>query len=286
MTGFGFAEFQNEIVHVVVDMKSYNNRYLDLQVNLPPLLGPLEPRVREQLSATVARGRVEVFVKVDFFEEQLDVRVDHQAARTYARALDELIKSTGLDDKVRLSHLMRIEGVLKLHKRRDLDRTWLWLKPQVELAAAELDKTRLKEGRIIGQDIGSHLALVEGCVAEIEQCKGDLKANITNGLRERFYELLGDDLDENRIFSETALLLMKFDISEELTRMKSQLDDFREILEIAGRGVGKKLDFICQELGREINTVSSKSVQLKINTTVVDIKDSLEKIREQLRNVE
>ncbi|HUV08858.1 MAG TPA: YicC/YloC family endoribonuclease [Spirochaetia bacterium] len=285
MTGFGYSEVQNAELYSVLDMKSYNNRYLDIQVNLPPNLNALEPRVREYLACRINRGRVEIFIRIVELMEAIDVQVDGEVARSYASSLKKIIAETGIDDQVRLSHLIRLEGVLKVIKKRDIELYWKYLEPHLDKTFRDFEQYRTQEGRKIKEDIERQLILIEEGIRGIEDKKEELKQVLSNNLRERFQELLGDAIDEHRIYSETALMLVKFDINEELVRMKALLENFRSVMN-EQTGVGKKLDFISQEFNREINTIGSKSIQVDIHSSVIKVKDSVERIREQLRNVE
>ncbi len=284
MTGFGYYEYQNDESYALIDLKSYNNRYLDLQVNLPPHLSPLEPRLREFLSSRINRGRVEVYMKL-IIDEQIDLLVDTESARSFTAVLQQLIDEAGINDQVRLSHLLRMEGILKPRRKIDVGVYWEIIGPHLKMAFEEFERYRINEGEKIEKDILEQLDRIEEGVRVIDENREKLKEIIVNGLRERFFELLGEGVDENRVYSEAAIFLMKFDVNEEIVRMNAHVKEFRETLKSDG-GVGKRLDFICQELNREINTIGSKSMQLEIHSTVITVKEAIERIREQLRNVE
>ena len=284
MTGFGYYEYQNDESYALIDLKSYNNRYLDLQVNLPPHLSPLEPRLREFLSSRINRGRVEVYMKL-IIDEQIDLLVDTESARSFTAVLQQLIDEAGINDQVRLSHLLRMEGILKPRRKIDVGVYWEIIGPHLKMAFEEFERYRINEGEKIEKDILEQLDRIEEGVRVIDENREMLKEIVVNGLRERFVELLGEGVDENRVYSEAAIFLMKFDVNEEIVRMNAHVKEFRETLKSDG-GVGKRLDFICQELNREINTIGSKSMQLEIHSTVITVKEAIERIREQLRNVE
>ena len=284
MTGFGYYEYQNDESYALIDLKSYNNRYLDLQVNLPPHLSPLEPRLREFLSSRINRGRVEVYMKL-IIDEQIDLLVDTESARSFTAVLQQLIDEAGINDQVRLSHLLRMEGILKPRRKIDVGVYWEIIVPHLKMAFEEFERYRINEGEKIAKDILEQLDRIEEGVRVIDENREMLKEIVVNGLRERFVELLGEGVDENRVYSEAAIFLMKFDVNEEIVRMNAHVKEFRETLKSDG-GVGKRLDFICQELNREINTIGSKSMQLEIHSTVITVKEAIERIREQLRNVE
>jgi len=285
MTGYGYCESQTERLHTVIELKSYNHRYLDVIVNAPNFLGQIEQEIRSFISSRVKRGRVELYLKVKDQSEEITVNIDKAAACSYKKAFEELIKATGIEDRVRLSHLMRMEGVIKTENKRDMDFYWSSIKPLLEKVFEEYENSRISEGLKIKEDLNKILEEIHKGVREIENVSPRIKEHVTSEIRKRFEELLGENIDETRIYSETAMLLIKFDINEEIVRLKTHLERFSEVIKNE-EGVGKSLDFIAQELNREINTIGSKSINLEISSTVLKIKGCIEKIREQLRNAE
>jgi len=291
MTGYGFAEHQSEKARISVELKSYNNRYLDIGVSLPATLSPLEPRARDYLAKRISRGRVELTARVVEYEEELSIVLDKRAARSYAKVLRDLAETAGIDEGVQLIHLLMMEGIVKsdgllrVERTTDVELFWGLLEPQLEKAFGDFERSRIAEGKSTEEDILANLARVEHSLETIKGYSGELEAIIKGNLRERFAELLGNSYDESRLLAETAVLLVKSTIGEEVQRLESHLASFRSVA-AGGEPVAKKLDFLCQELGREINTVGSKSTILEVNQAVIEVKDSLENIREQLRNVE
>ncbi len=291
MTGYGYAEHQSEKARVSVELKSYNNRYLDISLSLPAAVSPLEPRFRDYLAKRIARGRVELTVRVVEYEEGISIALDKQAVRAYVEALRDLARTAGIDEGVELLHLLTLEGILKsdgmlkVERRTDLELLWGLFEPQMERALLEFERARRVEGDLTHANILANLARVEEAVGTIKGYAGELESIIKANLKERFAELLGNSYDETRLLAETAVLLVKSTIGEEVHRMESHLSSFRRMTD-SDEAIAKKLDFLCQELGREINTVGSKSTILEVNQAVVEVKDSLENIREQLRNVE
>jgi uncharacterized protein (TIGR00255 family) len=285
MTGFGHGESRDPNLQMVLEIRSYNNRFLDLFINLPYGLKQLEPRIREFLSQRVQRGKVELYLSVLELEEGAEVLIDNGRVRAYMAALEQLRRTTRIRERPALSHLIGLEGVLKTVSRKDPETSWATLVPLLEKVFAEFEKSRLTEGSKTEADVRRLAAEVRGRLAAIEGKVPEIETKIRESLRERFHELLDDGIDESRILAETAVQLVRFDINEEVQRMKAHLESFTGALGRTG-SQGKRLDFICQELGREINTIGSKSVTLEIDQAVISVKDSLEKIREQLRNVE
>jgi uncharacterized protein (TIGR00255 family) len=285
MTGFGHGEHRDSRVQMVLELRSYNNRYLELFINLPYSLKQLEPRVREFLSARIQRGKIEFYLAVTELEEESDVFVDHARVRTYLSALEELRRLAGVRERPGLAALMGLEGVLKTVSRKDPEALWALVIPLLEKVFAEFDASRAAEGRKTEQDVSKCAAEIRARLSLIEERVPEIESRIKEGLRVRFKELLGEGVEESRILAETAIQLMRSDINEEVQRMKAHLESLNDALGHEGPQ-GKRLDFVCQELGREINTIGSKSGSLEIDQAVIGVKDSLEKIREQLRNVE
>jgi uncharacterized protein (TIGR00255 family) len=285
MTGYGYREYQDERLQLILELKSYNNRYLDISVYTPSFLSPLEPALREYLKERISRGRVELSLRVKELEEDVSVHLDRTVTERYARVLQELAEAAQLDDSPRIGHFLGIEGVIKQVKNRGYE----WFEPivfaRLEEAFADFSAAREREGEATKNDIAAQTEVIRRELERIEAHAGELESRLQEQLRSRFRELVGEQYDENRILSETAVMLMKYAVGEETVRMRSHLEQFESFLQSSGP-VGKKMDFICQELNREINTIGSKSTVVEINRAVVLVKDALEKIREQLRNVE
>jgi uncharacterized protein (TIGR00255 family) len=285
MTGFAYREHRDERHKITITMKSYNNRFLDILIYLPSFLNPLEQKIREFLAKRVSRGRVELYLKAVELNQAAEIAIDPAYVESYMQALRQLADAAGLRDRIRLSHLMRIEGILKAEQSLDLDAYWLDLQPILALVFQDFDELRQAEGEATGKDISELLGRIEADIAKIEAVAPQLEEKIRNDLRNRFEDLLANGVDENRILAETAVVLMKSDIHEELIRSRSHLQNFKKTLEESG-AMGKKLDFICQELNREFNTIGAKNLLVEVDGAIVALKVHVEKIREQLRNVE
>jgi len=285
MTGYAYRESSTSDITVSTELKGYNSRFLDLSVYLPPWLSALEPRIREYLGSRFARGKIEASVRVKEVNAPVSVTINENAALAYRDAITKLAKTLALREEPSLDTLLGLEGVLETETKRDVETYWALIHPVLAAAADQFELERLREGKHTEEDILSHITILEEGVKIISSHVPELERSIKENLRLRFEELLGDHIDENRILAETAVLLMKYTISEELSRLSSHLSEFR--LE-AGRNPspGKKLDFLSQEINREINTIGSKTPVLEVSRAVVEMKNSLENIREQLRNVE
>jgi len=285
MTGFGFSEIQDEKCHISLDLKSYNNRYLDIITNIPSILNPLEPSIREWLSSRIGRGRVEVHIRYRELEEDTKVILDENVVKEYTSVLNQIASLSGMEEKPGLSHLLGMEGIIKTDKKRDLSTIWNKLEPMLEKAFEDYEANRIREGRHTEKDISDQIGVLKENLAFVESRAPEVDRQIRETLSGKFREITGDEIEETRLLAETAMYLVKYDINEEIIRMRSHLARFTEIMEEESVA-GKKLDFLCQEINREINTIGSKSPVVEVHQSVVLMKDALEKVREQLRNVE
>uniref|UniRef100_A0A7C3IGL7 YicC family protein n=1 Tax=Gracilinema caldarium TaxID=215591 RepID=A0A7C3IGL7_9SPIR len=285
MTGYAYKEFRDESVSLALEIKGYNNRFLELFINLPPFLSMLESRIRDYVASRCERGKIELSLRLKELATDVSISIDKNAAQAYYKAILELAGTLNIDEKPKLHTILGMEGVLQIDKIRDPERYWAVIEPILKSAMDQFEAERIREGKATEADILGHIAVLEGSVAVVEQYTPTLEAQIKDNLRSRFAELLGDSIDENRILAETAVLLMKYTISEEIARLKAHLAEFKAEIE-RNPAPGKKLDFLCQEINREVNTIGSKSPILEVSRAVVAMKDALENVREQLRNVE
>ncbi len=285
MTGFGYREYQDETIQLSITLKSYNNKYLDIFATVPQSCGQLEPEIREYLNERIARGRVECYLQIRELKETVDIQLDRDAVAMYVKTLREIVDIAGLSEEIHLSHLLRMDGLFRQNRLRDIDQIRARVFPVLEETFAAYEESRKLEGVKTRADIEKQLSTIGDAVNLIEEKAGEMEATFMETLRERFREVCGNVVDEQRVLTETAVLLVKYTINEEIVRMKSHLGQFGSAIAAEGP-VGKGLDFLCQELGREINTIGSKSVLLEINQKVLQVKEALERIREQVRNVE
>jgi uncharacterized protein (TIGR00255 family) len=285
MTGYGYGEYQDEDSQALLEIKSYNNRYLDVSVSLPHGLGVLEPRFREYLVSRIGRGKVELNLRYRKLQDKLSFNIDHDSIAGFADTLRTVSRAAGIEPDICLSDLLAMEGLVEIEKEIDQEEVWKKLAPLLERTYADFDLSRKREGKLTEEHIFAQLKVLSQTVDVIGEKAEELEAGLQENIRTRFEAVLENRIDEDRVLAETAVLLVKFSIDEELIRLTGHLEAFQNTAALK-EPVGKKLDFICQELNREINTVGSKSTVYEINRCVVDAKDALEKIREQLRNVE
>lgn len=285
MTGYGYREYQDDKVHFSLEMKSYNNRFLDISLNLPASLSPLEGALREIPASRLRRGRVDVFLRMRELEEELVPHIDENAVLAYAESLEKIRTIAGVSGSLTLGDLLSMDGLMKIEKRRDLDEYLRLLTPLFHEVLEELCASRAREGASTEQDILEQISLLEEQLEGIKSFAPQVEEHISRTLKTKFQEVLGDKIEEDRILAEIAVQLVRFDINEEIKRLGCHLESFKTIA-AENEGPGKKLDFLCQEMGREINTIGSKANMVEISRLVVNMKDGLEKVREQLRNVE
>ena len=285
MTGYGWAETQDADFFASVEIKGYNNRFFDMVIYLPPFLSALEIPVREYLAGRCRRGRLEVAIRYKEFNAPLTVSLNKEAVKAYWNAAKESASFLGINEDPKLGLILNMEGVLETEKGRDMEKAKTRIMPLLEEAFIQFDADRIREGNHTAKDILSHIETLENSWKVINSHSDELEKTLKENVKIRFEELLSGKIDENRILAETASLLLKYTISEEISRLDSHLKEFRAEAE-RNPSPGKKLDFICQELSREINTIGSKAAIIEVSRETIQMKDALENIREQLRNIE
>lgn len=286
MTGYGYAEKAHSVFSLSVEIKSYNNRYLEIICNLPPFLSGYELEISNMVSEKAARGRVEVFVKVKTLKSDLQVVVDKEVVERLSEAFARIGAISGKALKPALSDYLSQEGVLVSISERDGELYREDLFAALDEALEQFTAAKEREGAAtalhlteLGKEIGASLAVIEAGADRLEE-------HIKQNLLKRFDELLGDkQFDENRILQEVAVMLVRYSAAEEISRLGIHLKEYHSLLQTK-EPVGKRLDFLCQEMNREINTIGSKSQLVELNLEVVKMKNSLENIREQARNIE
>ena len=285
MTGYAYCEKTGKDFSITVEIKGFNSRYLDIYVNVPPFLSMLEMKVREKIASACGRGKIDVYIRIREHNVPVNISVNTCAAKAYYEAIADLSKELNLDEKPRLAALLGMEGVLDMEKNRDEELYWQEIQPLLQDAVTGFCSEREREGRHTKEDILKNLEIINSSVKIISSFAPVIEQNIKENIKARFAELLGNQVDENRVLAETASLLLKYTISEEISRLNSHLNEFTSEAEKNLRP-GKKLDFLSQEINREINTIGSKSAIIEVSGEVVKMKEALENIREQLRNVE
>ena len=284
MTGYGYEEVSSEQAVVSVEIKSVNSRFLDLTVNLPPYLNALESFFRAKITEKVVRGKVDVFIRVKELESQAEVFADVGAAKSYLSAIKKIAEATGYSTDIPLSLLVSQPGVLNTNKSYDVEKYKAMVEPVFDAALKKFISDTEREGANMKADLEAKLSKLEKCAAFFKEWQPKMEGYFKETITKKFNELLGDGADQNRIMTETAAMLVKYTINEEIVRLHSHLAAMRSELK-NNPYPGKKLDFLCQEANREINTIGSKNQFAEVGAMVVEAKDSLENIREQGKNI-
>ena len=288
MTGYGSAKGLVADQTVTVEVKSVNNRFLDCGVRLPRNYIFAEDQIKQAVSSAVSRGKVDVFVtNQSSREEGTVVQVNEELARGYYQAIIQISDSLGLESGINAGAVARFPDVLTLEKKElDRDAASQQLRELTEAALEEFNAMRAREGERLRRDMLSKLETIEGLVSVVEERSPETVREYRLRLELRLKELLADrSIDEQRIITETAIFADRTAVDEETVRLRSHIAQFRTMLE-EGSPIGRKLDFLVQEFNRESNTIGSKCSDAALARVVVDLKSEIEKIREQLQNVE
>lgn len=290
MTGFGRGEFQDNEHRLIVEIKAVNHRYNEIVIRMPKNLGPLEDKIRRSVSNVLVRGRIDIFITMDEYgQKKKTVRIDKELAIAYNKALKDLgeLFSAAVNDNI--YQIAKFPDVIKVEEvTEDVLVLWPKLSQAVDVAIHNLMSMRLAEGLNIQQDLALRITDIESYITTVEQRAPQVLVEYREKILGRMRELLstvGEEPDAGRILQETAIFADKTSITEELVRLKSHLTQFRVALN-ADEAVGRKLDFIVQEINRETNTIASKANDFTIANVVIEIKSEIEKVREQIQNIE
>ena len=288
MTGYGLFEKKCEDFYIKVEMKSVNNRYLDMNVRMPGSIMYAEEAVRSFIKSKIKRGKLDVFINFEYLDSsQVEIDIDYELLNKYISISKELEEKYGLSSDLSFSKIMKDSNIVKAQKA-DFDGDYIKeeLLKVLDEAAKDFLKSRAFEGEKIREDFKVKLDEVERLTYFVEErAPISLKEN-ENRLRERVAEFLqSSEVNEDRILTEIAIMLDKLSIDEEITRLKIHIQNFNDIINEEGP-IGRKLDFLIQELNREANTIGSKSNDIEITSAVVMLKSEIEKLREQTQNVE
>lgn len=289
MTGFGAATFEVEGERFALEIRSVNHRYFDAQIRVPRALAKFEAELRSELKRRFARGRFDVVVAPPAgVGSATRVRVDPAVVAQYVSAAAELKRSQPVAGELDLTALLSLPGVASFVEA-ELGEAALRaaLGAGLDAAAVALDAMRAAEGRVLGQDLRARLDRVDELAGSLEARAGDVRAVLRERLRRRVQELAQEvgPIDETRVAQELALAAERLDVTEELVRVRSHVAQFRALLGL-DEAVGRRLDFLLQELSREVNTIGAKSADAPLAHLVVELKAELERCREQVQNVE
>lgn len=288
MTGFGKGEAKSKAGIFTVEIRTVNHRYFDLSPKIPNGLTLLEDRIKDLLRKDIKRGKVNLFLSYRSPENDTkSVTFDKKAIDKYYKILSEIKKRLDIKEDINLSHVLSFADVI-VHDEKsfDMDAMWASIRDAVAKAAADCNKMREREGQVLYKDFSARITKISGYIDDVAGLAPGVVAEYKSRLDSRIKDIVKNkSIDEARLETELALFAKQCDVSEEITRFKSHMGSFRKTLD-AGEEAGRKLDFILQELNREINTLGAKANDIKISRIVINVKSELEKMREQAQNVE
>lgn len=287
MTGYGKSSVQKDDIVVEAEIKSLNSRYLDLSLRLPKFLYDKEFEIREKIKSRIKRGKIylSISLKKNGLEEKLNI-VDSAAVKSTVKVLKEIRKSAGLRDKIKLSDVLQFQNLFLKEESEQNSEDMELISLAIDNAIDEMNKMRYAEGSELEKDIRKRIQLIEDTINEIERIKEKNLNSYFERFREKANQLVADFVDnEQRLITELAILAERYDVTEECVRLRSHIKMFLDTIENSD-DAGRKLNFILQEMNREANTINSKSVSAEISHAGISIKEEIEKIREQIQNIE
>ena len=288
MTGFGRCEVQEAERKITVEMKSVNHRYLDVAIKMPKKLNFFEAAIRNELKNYIQRGKVDIFIAYeDYTDTNVCVKYNKELAAEYMGYLNQMAEDFQMDNDVRVSALSRYPEVLTMEEQTiDEEKLWQLLSKAIKGAAEGFVNTRIKEGENLREDLIGKLDGMLTHVDFITSRSPQIIAEYKQKLEDKVKELLEDaKVDENRLLMEVTIFADRVCVDEELVRLRSHIETTRDTL-LKGGSIGRKLDFIAQEMNREANTILSKSNDLEISNHAIELKTEIEKVREQIQNIE
>ena len=287
MTGFGRGNYEQDGRTYTVEIKSVNHKYNDVTVKLPRFLNSLEDGIRKKVSSSISRGKVDVYITFENYSSQgTNIKINKELAKEYIRNLRELAEETGVNYEVDVIDISKLPDILKIEETSNDELIWPELSIAIDEAIANFVNMRCVEGEKLAADMKNRLDVVETKIKEITQYSSTLVTDYMEKLHTRVKELMKTDVvDETRLAQEIVIFSDKSSIEEELTRLNSHISQFNKLLKEASP-IGKKFDFLVQEMNREVNTIGSKANCLEITNRVIDIKTEIENIREQVQNIE
>jgi len=286
MTGFGKSETETKYGKIVIETRSENHRFLDVKIQLPDTAISIEPELAEYVKKVIRRGKVRVSVSIEG-KRQYSSALDLDIARESKKALEKLKRELQIKEDIRLEHLLAIKEVFPSEAGTSLNRSQISaIKKTLTKAIRKLDDTRKIEGGKLEKDLKQRIGKIERLTKKITTKRKEFMKTASAKLKERIEKILEDtQIDEGRLYQEAAFLAERSDITEELVRLKAHIGKFRETLRQSG-SVGKELDFLLQEMNRESGTISAKAKDASVSHITIEFRSELEKIREQVQNIE
>lgn len=289
MTGFGRCEVMEGNRRFTVEMKGVNHRYLDTNIRMPKKLNFFETSIRSLLKQSVQRGKVDIFITYeDLSESQMTLKYNDSLAREYLSYFKKMAEDFSLENDIRVSSLSRYPEILTMEEQTlDEEELWKGLKKALDGAIAQFVETRGSEGENLKDDLTKKLDGMLGLVGYIEERSPQIISEYRERITAKVKELLADtQIEDNRIAAEVVIFADKICTDEEVVRLKSHVEHMKETLLSDENGIGRKLDFIAQEMNREANTILSKANDLEISNIGIELKTEIEKVREQIQNIE
>jgi uncharacterized protein (TIGR00255 family) len=288
MTGFGRAQISRDGIDVSVEIKSLNSRFLEINLKLPAIVQPKEFEIKELIRRRISRGKITV--TIDFKVNpsvQSPIKVNFDFVGAYVKALRELKRKFKVKGEIKLEHLLSLPNIFDVNSFDISEEQWEILKEGIEKALEYLIESRYKEGEQLAEDIEKRVKMISEKVDLIQKLSEENLRERQKKLREKVHEIFSDvEFDRNRLEAELLILADKLDVTEECIRLKSHVNVFLEVMKSDDVAVGKRLNFILQEMLREATTIGAKTDDVEVTYLVVGIKEEIEKIREQLQNVE
>lgn len=288
MTGYGRNEAVAGSKKITVEIKSVNHRFSDYNIKVPRQYGFLEDLVRKKLSGSIARGKVDVYVNIEAYEEaDKTISINKELAENYISALRSLAEDYGLKDDISVSTVAAFPDIFRAEPKRDNeDELWQMVNEVLEPALEAFTSMREREGGRIEEDLRARVDYMQQLAEQIDERSPQTVAEYREKLYTKIKELLEDkDVDDARVLTEVAVFADKVAVNEETVRLASHYDEFREIMD-GSEPAGRRLDFLIQEINREVNTIGSKASDIEIARIVVTLKGEIEKLREQIQNIE
>ena len=288
MTGFGRCEITENNRKFTVEMKSVNHRYLDINIKMPKKLNFFESSIRTELKNYISRGKVDLFIAYeDYTENNASIRYNRELAAEYMKYLRQMQEDFGLEDDIRVSTLSRYPDVFTMEEQNvDEEKLWKELQKAIRGAAEGFVQTRIVEGEHLRDDLIEKLDGMLKLVDFIAERSPQIVQEYRQKLEDKVKDLLGDaQVDENRLLTEVTIFADKVCVDEELVRLRSHITTTKATL-LEGGSIGRKLDFIAQEMNREANTILSKTNNMEISNRAIELKTEIEKVREQIQNIE
>ncbi|MBN2546466.1 MAG: YicC family protein [Spirochaetes bacterium] len=285
MTGYSYKETAFDNLNIIAEIKSVNSRFLDIIVNIPYYLNCIEINIRNLIREKINRGKVEVNVSLKQTDKTYSVNVNMNIAEQYINSFNKLIDNFNLKDEVRLFHLTRFDDIFMVDKDNDFSKYWEPISKVLNENIERILSMKKDEGKALKKDLMANIHNIKENISLIEKNVPTMEKEIFNTMKDKIAELINDKIDEVKLLNEAAFMVNRCCINEEVVRFNSHIDQFIKIIE-EEESVGKKLDFVCQEMHREINTIGSKISLVDLTKNVITVKNDIEKIREQLRNIE